>query len=189
MRAFKGFNQDLTCRGYQFMESGVKRTEEANCHDNGFHCAENPLDCLDYYPDWKESVYYEVEAAGDLDEDAIDSKIACTNLRLVKKLSFKELLFEGLVYMVRHPKRKWNSHVQRDSGTAKNGYAVVCGAEPMACGMEGDFLALIKEDEKTQEVLEVGLFQVGRSRCRAGIWYDVHGNCMEGMADEKSGAV
>lgn len=95
MRAFKGFRRDLTCLGYRFREDRVNRTSEANCCQNGFHCAENPLDCLSYYWDWKNSVYYEVDAAGDLDEDGRDSKISCTELRLVRRLTLEQLLLEG----------------------------------------------------------------------------------------------
>lgn len=100
MKAFKGFRKDLTCLGFQFRENGINRTEEANCVQNGFHCAENPLDCFHYYPDWRNSVYYEVDAAGDLDEDAVDSKISCTEMRLVRRLSLEQMLFEAAVYIL-----------------------------------------------------------------------------------------
>ena len=62
MIAYKGFQKDLKCRGFQFQEYGINETEKANCRQNGFHCAENPLDCLCYYPNWKNSVYYIVDA-------------------------------------------------------------------------------------------------------------------------------
>ena len=84
MIAYKGFQKDLKCRGFQFQEYGINETEKANCRQNGFHCAENPLDCLCYYPNWKNSVYYIVDASGDLDEDGEDSKISCTKMRLLK---------------------------------------------------------------------------------------------------------
>lgn len=48
MYAYKGFEPDLSCRGYRFV-MGKNVTPEANCASNGFHCAENPLDCLSYY--------------------------------------------------------------------------------------------------------------------------------------------
>ena len=48
MIAYKGFAPGLICRGHQFV-MGVNKTEKANCRQNGFHCAENPLDCLTYY--------------------------------------------------------------------------------------------------------------------------------------------
>ena len=49
MIAYKGFLPGLICRGYQF-RMGLNVTEKANCAHNGFHCAEDPLDCLRYYP-------------------------------------------------------------------------------------------------------------------------------------------
>ena len=45
MIAYKGFRPGLICRGYQFV-MGLNTTEKANCRENGFHCAENPLDCV-----------------------------------------------------------------------------------------------------------------------------------------------
>lgn len=48
MYAYKGFEPDLSCRGYRFV-MGKNVTPEANCASNGFHCAEDPLDCLSYY--------------------------------------------------------------------------------------------------------------------------------------------
>ena len=53
----KKIQKDLKCRGFQFQEYGINETEKANCRQNGFHCAENPLDCLCYSPNWKNSAY------------------------------------------------------------------------------------------------------------------------------------
>lgn len=174
MIAFKGFNADLTCRGYQFHENEVNRTELANCKENGFHCAENPLDCLYYYTNWRESVYYEVEASGDMDEDSIDSKIACTEIRLLRKLSMKELLLKGIVYMVKYPNRKWNTFVEKEKGEAYRDFAVVRGKAPIACGKEGAYLVLLKEEEENSRISEVALFQIDGKRYRSDTWYDVH---------------
>ena len=54
MIAYKGFHPGLVCRDYQFV-MGLNTTDEANCAQNGFHCAENPLDCLSYYSDMDNS--------------------------------------------------------------------------------------------------------------------------------------
>ena len=48
MIAYKGFEPGLICRGYHFV-MGLNITDKANCRANGFHCAEDPLDCLTYY--------------------------------------------------------------------------------------------------------------------------------------------
>ena len=111
MIAYKGFQKDLKCRGFQFQEYGINETEKANCRQNGFHCAENPLDCLCYYPNWKNSVYYIVDASGDLDEDGEDSKISCTKMRLLKKIELRSLLLHGAAYMSKYPNRHYLSTV------------------------------------------------------------------------------
>jgi hypothetical protein len=64
MIAYKGFDSKLICRDYQFA-MGLNVTEKANCRENGFHCAENPLDCLSYYGNMDTSVYCIVNAGGD----------------------------------------------------------------------------------------------------------------------------
>ena len=65
--AYKGFNPDLTCKGYKFKLDEWNTEEEANCFKNGLHCAENPLDCLSYYR-WDKAVFYQVIADGDINE-------------------------------------------------------------------------------------------------------------------------
>ena len=49
MKAFKGFNKDLTCRGFQYEEGKEFHTEKAECCEEGFHACEYPLDCFGYY--------------------------------------------------------------------------------------------------------------------------------------------
>ena len=55
-----------------------------------------------------------VAADGDIDEDACDSKIACTRLRLLKKMTKEEYIYVALVYMVQHPTRNWNANVREN---------------------------------------------------------------------------
>ena len=152
MKAYKGFNSDLTCRGYQFSKSEVNRTDEANCKRNGFHCAENPLDCLDYYPDYKRSVYYVVEASGDINETDGDSKISCTE-------------------MDRYPKRRWNSNVAHEKGCAFNGYALVRGKNPVACGSIGDVLMLVQEEKERCEVQDIVVYVIDGKDYLPDVWY------------------
>lgn len=183
MIAYKGLEKDLTCRGYQFYLDRINVTEYANCAKNGFHCAENPLDCLSYYDNWRSSVYYVVKAEGDIDEDGIDSKISCTHIRLVKELPMQDLLLHALGYMVRYPGRKWNTRVKLEEGRSNDGFVVVRGKNPRASGKMGDFLALAREGENTQEIQEVALFVVDGETYLPDIWYDVNGKEMEREAE------
>ena len=172
MIAYKGFERGRVCRGYQFV-MGLNRTDKANCAQNGFHCAENPLDCLTYYPDMERSEYYIVDAGGDIDEDDRDSKISCTELTVLKKLTRRDFFLHGLAYMADHPLREWNCHVKKDRAEAVCGYAVVRGMDPVAKGKAGDILALAKEDADTGIVKQVALAVVDGTEVMPEKWYDV----------------
>lgn len=175
MKAYKGFHKDLSCLGYKFKENAWNKTDKANCGENGFHCAENPLDCLSYYRNWRNSVYYEVEAAGDLDEDEFDSKISCTEIYLLKRLTLEQLLFEALIYMVEHPERTWNGYVKKEYAEAHNGFAVVRGKNPNAHGQLGDILILLKEEDNCSAIKEVAFLKIDGKKCYPGIRYTVKG--------------
>lgn len=172
MIAYKGFRPGLICRDYQFV-MGLNVTEKANCAANGFHCAENPLDCLSYYPNMNQSEYYLVNAGGDVDEDNCDSKISCTELTIMKKLEREEFFLHALAYMVDHPYRQYNSHVIREFGSARNGYAVVCGVAPRAKGPLGSVLAMAKEDPGTGKIVQIAITKVNGTTVLPDTWYDI----------------
>ena len=60
MKAYKGFNRDMTCRGFQYAEGETYHTDTAELCESGFHACKYPLDVLAYYPP-SSSVYHEVE--------------------------------------------------------------------------------------------------------------------------------
>ena len=80
MKAFKGFNKDLTCRGYQYEEGKEFHTERAECCDTGFHACEYPLDCFGYY-DPAHSVFHEVELSGEMDKSRDNTKVCATGYK------------------------------------------------------------------------------------------------------------
>ena len=172
MIAYKGFSPGLICRGYQF-KMGLNVTAEANCVQNGFHCAANPLDCLSYYSDFARNEYYIVNAGGDIDEDGCDSKIACTELTILKRLDLKEFVLHALVYMYDHPLMPWNHHVRRDIGEASDGFAIVRGLDPRAKGKDGDVLALAMESATGDKIKQIALVVVDGEKVRADTWYNI----------------
>lgn len=170
MIAYKGFRTGLVCRGYQFV-MGKNTTDQANCRQDGFHCAEDPLDCLTYYSDMDSSEYYVVDAGGDVDEDAVDSKISCTELTVIKKLTKENFFLHALAYMADHPSRKWNRHVNPDRGEARNGFTVVRGSDPVAKGKLGDILAFAKERTDGKSIGQISIAQVDGIRVLPDVWY------------------
>lgn len=122
MKAFKGFSPELKstygngkAEGCYFKPGETKEENECKVSRNGFHCYENPLDCLAYYPlDGKNQLWL-VEAAGDINEDA-SGRIACTKITLIKALTPWEMAMEAMRYMVEHPDRSgWEQ--RRDNVT------------------------------------------------------------------------
>ena len=73
MKMYKGFNNDMTCRGLKYEEGKEYKENEANLCAKGFHACENPVDCLGYYPP-SNSVYREVELNEVSEETSSDSK-------------------------------------------------------------------------------------------------------------------
>ena len=43
MKAYKGFNKNLTCRDYQYEEGKTYEEKEAKLCKSGFHACENPV--------------------------------------------------------------------------------------------------------------------------------------------------
>lgn len=170
MIAYKGFNPGLQCLGYQFV-MGLNVTEQANCRANGFHCAKNPLDCLSYYSNINHSEYYVVDARGDVDEDGTDTKIACTELYIIKRLTHEEFFLHSLAYMADHPLLKWNSHVNEDRARGMNGVAIVRGKDPIARGEKGDILAFAQENPNNRRIMKVSLAQIDGEKILPHAWY------------------
>ena len=91
MKAFKGFNKDLTCRGFQYEEGKEFHTEKAECCEEGFHACEYPLDCFGYYSP-AQSVFHEVELSGDMDRRSDDTKVCATDIKIGARISIAGLV-------------------------------------------------------------------------------------------------
>lgn len=91
VKSYKGFNKDMTCRGFQYEEGKEYEEESVEVCDHGFHACEYPLDCLNYYSP-NESVYHEVEQSGEIQKHNDDTKVASTKLRSEQKSALLDWL-------------------------------------------------------------------------------------------------
>ncbi len=144
MYVYKMFGKGLKCRGYQF-HVGLNECDHATCAREGFHAAYNPLDCLSYYHDFEGSECWLCYADGEVHEDGSDSKISCTRLEILKRLSLAEFIYEAVRYIIEHPKRPLHYQVKKDKGsTSSNHFAIVVGEKPEAKALcDGDVIALL----------------------------------------------
>ena len=92
MKAYKGFDKNMRCRGYQFAEGETYEHEgDVNLCESGFHACEDPVDCLLYYNPCT-SVYHEVELEGVSDERGDDTKIVCKKIRIGARIGIAEMV-------------------------------------------------------------------------------------------------
>jgi hypothetical protein len=100
MKGFKGFNNDLTCKGYQY-EIGGEYQHEGNVSicERGFHFCENPLDTLCFYPPGQ-SRYAEVEGDGETERDWDRSKVVCSHLWIATELDLRNLIQAGVQFVM-----------------------------------------------------------------------------------------
>ena len=99
MKAYKGFNKDFTCRGFQFEEGKEYEEEKAVLCEKGFHACTNPLDVLNYYNDM-EGKYCEVElyeVSNDKKEN--DSKICGKRIKINAEIGFVGLFKMGIEWL------------------------------------------------------------------------------------------
>ena len=116
--------------------------------ENGVSLCRKPLDCLIYYSNPDLAQYCVVEVAGERQEEGNDSKIACTQLRIVRRLTLLELLIEGVAYMLQYPHRRPSKIIQIEKGSSMGGFTVVRGKHPIGKGRKDTILLLIREDIK-----------------------------------------
>ncbi len=98
--AYKGFKQDLTCRGYQFEIGGTYKHEgEVEACASGFHSCEYPLDVFGHYAPG-ESRFAIVKASGHLSRHDDDSKIASATLVVEAEISMPTMISRALDWIM-----------------------------------------------------------------------------------------
>ena len=91
MKAYKGFNSDMTCRGFQYEEGAeYEHTGEVKACSAGYHACKAPLDCFGYYAPGK-SVFHEVELSGTTSSDTEDTKIAASHIKIGARLDIADI--------------------------------------------------------------------------------------------------
>ena len=95
--AYKGFNKDLTCRGFQY-EVGKEYTEEkVSICNSGFHACENPFDVLDFYGDALDNRFCKVEQSGLIEKD--NKKQVSSKIKVVAEIGFAGLFKAGVEWI------------------------------------------------------------------------------------------
>ena len=118
MKAYKGFDKGLKCRGFQYEIGKEYEEKEAEACEKGFHACENPLEVFRYYPPCDGNRYCEVEQDGELSKHGGDSKVASTKIKIGVELGLKGLIQAGVSFILDKVNWKADAATNTDAQSA-----------------------------------------------------------------------
>ena len=150
MKAYKGFDKDLKCRGFQYK---VGNTYEMDGDDTkictkGFHACTNPFDVLNYYGFENNNRFCEVDLDGKTDkENQSDSEICGNRISIKAELGIKGLVNAMVefskTWIKDNTKTKTNTRLSSMSdsaqiGSSGNSARIGSGGNSARIGSSGD---------------------------------------------------
>ena len=117
--AYKGFDEDLCCRGFQY-EVGKEYEQEGEikCCDNGFHACTNPFDVLDYYEADGKNRFCEVEQSGTISTDNNNTKQSSSKIKIKAEIGMAGLFKAGVEWI--QEKTKPSTIIKETEGKGDN---------------------------------------------------------------------
>ena len=119
IKAYKGFDKDLKCRGFQYeigKEYELKEGEHPVACERGFHACPNPNDLFAFYSPSEGNRYCEVELSGEIDDSESD-KIAASRIKIIKELTIFEVVNLKKDYTESHTDEKKSNTGNRSSAS------------------------------------------------------------------------
>lgn len=200
IKGYKGFNPDMTCRGFKYEEGKDYEEEgEIGACENGFHFCLHPLDVFGYYPPAYIGMnkFHEVEGSGYMDADEDDTKIACSKIHIGTKLDIKGLVKATVSYVKERCTNRNNANPgfpatagdrgaatagnygaatsRGSSSTGNNGLAVARGNNVKVRGGIGSILVIAEEKENSYNVSDWKAVVVDGKNIKADTWYRLVG--------------
>ena len=203
MRAYKAFDRNMKCRGFQYAEGHAYEAPEAVLCEKGFHACTMPLDVLGYYAPGLGSIYREVDLNDVSEEQSNDSKACAKKIRIGAELGIAGLvkaqiewvkeqigfgLFEEKIKKAKAATGgqgascatgyQGASCATGDQGascaTGDQGAALASGAGGMVMGARGCALFAVERAD-CGEILSVAAAIVDGVNIKAGAWYTCKG--------------
>ena len=144
--AYKGFDKDFKCRGFQY-EVGKTYEMDGNiaCCNRGFHACESPMEVFDYY-DMLTSRFAEVEQSGKMDKEADSTKTCSSRIKIKAELKLADIINLGVEWLkeITSPYKTEVNNTSNDGDYAKigsSGYSAQIGSSGYSAqiGSSGDY--------------------------------------------------
>ena len=99
IKAYKGFDKNMQCRGYQY-EVGKEYDMDGDikCCNRGFHACKSPLEVWDYY-DMLNSRFAEVEQSCKIDEEENSTKVCSSHIKIKAELKLADIINIGVEWL------------------------------------------------------------------------------------------
>ena len=201
MKAYKGFNKDMTCRDFQYEEGKTYEEQEAKLCESGFHACENPIMCFGHYAPGS-SVYHAVELEDVAPERESDTKCVGKKITIGAKLGIPEICQLTFEYVKAHCTNEHNAKPGKaatageygaatageygaatsrgSSASGKNGLSVARGNNVKVKGGLGAILVIVEENENDYGIKEWKAVEVDGEKIKADTWYKlVNGEIIE----------
>lgn len=192
MKVYKGFDENLKCRDFQY-EIG-KEYEETNAKlcETGFHACENPIDVFTYYPP-ANSRYCDVDLKDVTDELSNDSKKCGKRIHINAEIGIKGIVDAFIKFTLDHIPS--GNHTATNTGhrsvaivTGDESVAIATGIYGKAKGSTGCYLVIAEWKMTNGEwhIVEVKSTKVDGVKIKADIFYRlVDGKFVEVEGEEK----
>ena len=113
--AYKGFDESLKCRDYQYeIGKTFEHDGAVKACESGFHACEYPLDVFSYYPP-SDSRFAVVKMHGETSKDSDDTKIASAKITIETEIKLPEMINRAVDWI--KDKINWS-----DDNTSNTGY-------------------------------------------------------------------
>ena len=181
MKAFKGFNPDLTCRGFQYEEGKTYELDgEPKLCNRGFHACENPLDVFSYYP--PTSPIHEVNLEGVSEErDGNDTKVAAKKITIGARISLSNLTKIAVDFIF--SKIDWKNAKESNTGyqsaaevSGKDSVAIATGYESKVRGKKGCSIVCVERGKwngSSRPIIAIKSGIVDGEVLKEDVWYTV----------------
>lgn len=186
--AYKGFDKDFRCRGFQFeIGKEYEHCGAVELCESGFHACEYPLDVLKYYPP-STGRYAVVTQSGATAKASNDTKIVAAKLKIEAEISIVTVIECAVKWIFDHAKPENGSSATGDYGAASatgysgaasatgdHGAASATGSKGRAKGANGCALFLVYRDDDWI-IRHVWGGIVGQNGIKPDTWYTLDSN-------------
>lgn len=191
MKAYKGFDKDLKCKGFQYEVGKEYEEESANLCKKGFHACENPLDTFRYYGP-TDSRYCEVDVDDNGERNSDDSKVCGKHIKIGAEIGLKGVINAGVRFVFGKCESATEENASGEMGNAaasgergtaavtgwhgkasaigKQCVAVAWGQDSLARGSVGNWLVVSERDDDGN-IIDAKIVRVDGEAVKENTWY------------------